>query len=188
MCKSVKDVEKLIKEINKIHYEFSNDYFGKNNIEPINLSKTITHVPIDYILKYRLNLHESINDYLINADLSGMDYWYRVKTSESILDKINRFERQGKKYPVNNWLNDIFGARIVLETIEIKEVENLLDLWKEKFNLKNWYKRDKDGYKGIHLYFKNQNNFYFPWELQIWDKKDIKTNVANHIKYKRNFV
>lgn len=187
MC-NVKNVEKLISEINRIHYDFSKDYFDVKNIEKLNLSKTINHIPVEYILKYRLNLHESINDYLMNADLNDVNYYYRVKTSESILDKINRFELNGDKYPVNNWLNDIFGARVVLSTSEIKQIEKLLDVWKERYNLKNWYKRDKNGYKGIHLYFKNKSNFYFPWELQIWDKKDVQSNIDNHIKYKRNFL
>ena len=67
-------------------------------------------------------------------------------------------------------------------------IENKLDKWKEKFNLKNWYKKDKDGYKAIHVYFKNQNNVYFPWELQIWDEKDKKQNIQAHRSQKRKFI
>lgn len=35
---------------------------------------------------------------------------------------------------------------------------------RKKFGLKNWYLRDKDGYVGICVYFKNKSNFYYPWE------------------------
>ena len=62
------------------------------------------------------------------------------------------------------------------------------DDWQELYGLKNWYLRDKDGYVGIHIYFKNKSNFYYPWELQLWDKKDVDSNIASHIKYKRGFV
>ena len=65
---------------------------------------------------------------------------------------------------------------------------DLLDEWQDELNLKNWYLRNKEGYKGLHIDFKNKNNFYFPWELQIWDEKDIKYNIQNHEKFKRNFV
>lgn len=63
-----------------------------------------------------------------------------------------------------------------------------MDNYKEKYQLKNWYLRDVDGYIGIHVYFKNVSNFYYPWELQIWDIKDAKYNIENHRFYKRNFV
>ncbi|WP_262443108.1 nucleotidyltransferase family protein, partial [Acinetobacter ursingii] len=117
-----------------------------------------------------------------------LQYYYRVKTLESIDDKINRYSLNTDQYPVNNWLNDIFGARIILNTQEVEELSELLDGWQEKFGLKNWYFRDKSGYRGLHTDFKNNSNFYFAWELQIWDEKDELTNIENHEKYKRMFV
>lgn len=63
-----------------------------------------------------------------------------------------------------------------------------LDGWKTEYGLKNWYLRDVSGYIGIHIYFKNSSNFYYPWELQVWDEKDAKANIENHMAYKRNFV
>lgn len=54
--------------------------------------------------------------------------------------------------------------------------------------LKNWYLRDQDGYIGIHIYFKNASNFYYPWELQIWDEKDAENNIKSHQDFKRSFV
>jgi hypothetical protein len=44
------------------------------------------------------------------------------------------------------------------------------------------------GYRGLHIDFKNKNNFYFPWELQIWDAEDLQSNIKNHEKFKRNFI
>lgn len=180
-------VKQLISEINRLHLDFSNDYFETAKIEKVNLSKTIKHVPAPHIYKYRLVLHESINDYLMTANID-IKYFYRVKTRESIDDKISRFSSREDQYPVNNWLNDIFGARIILPASEIDEIMELLDGWQEELGLKNWYLRDKTGYKGLHVYFKNKSNFYFPWELQIWDVADLESNIKNHEKFKRNFI
>lgn len=181
-------IERLIVEINKLHLQFSLDYFETGKIEKVNLKHTFAKVPTEHILAYRLNLHESINDYLYRADLYDVSYFYRVKTSESILDKIERFKQRSDGYPVNSILNDIFGARIIISSEEIEKVMESLDDWQQKYGLKNWYLRDKDEYTGIHLYFKNSSNFYYPWELQIWDKKDAERNIQSHIKHKRHFV
>lgn len=181
-------VERLIDEINKVHLAFSKDYFETGKIEKVNLKHTLSKVSVQHILAYRLNLHESINDYLYRADLYDISYFYRVKTSESILEKIKRFQQRNEGYPVNSILNDIFGARIIVSSEDISQIMEQLDNWKEKYGLKNWYLRDKEEYIGIHIYFKNSSNFYYPWELQIWDKKDAEKNIQSHIKYKRGFV
>ena len=177
----IKKVERLIFEINTIHIKYSEEYFESGKLAKVNLNHTFAKAPVDEILKYRLNLHESINDYLMVADVSDISYFYRVKTSGSILDKIERFtKRPTKGYPVNSVLNDIFGARVILPTSVITEVMDCLDDWKEEYGLKNWYLKDTEDYTGIHLYFKNKSHFYYPWELQIWDKNDIFRNIESH--------
>ncbi|WP_439256652.1 GTP pyrophosphokinase [Lonepinella sp. BR2271] len=181
-------IERLIDEINKVHLAFSQDYFETGKIQKVNLKHTLAKMSVEHILAYRLNLHEAINDYLYRADLTDISYFYRVKTSESILHKIERFQQRSEGFPVNSIMNDIFGARMIVSTEDITQVMNKLDEWKEKYGLKNWYLRDKDEYVGIHIYFKNSSNFYYPWELQIWDRKDAERNIQSHRKYKRNFV
>lgn len=180
-------VKQLIVEVNRLHLQFSQDYFESGKIDQINLSRTIKHIATPHIYTYRLTLHESINDYLMTADID-IKYFYRVKTRESIDDKISRYSIREDQYPVNNWLNDIFGARVILSTDEVESVMDQLDSWQDELNLKNWYLRDKEGYRGLHVYFKNKNNFYFPWELQIWDAKDLQSNITNHEKFKRTFM
>jgi len=188
MAYRLEKVERLISEVNRLHKKYSNDYFETGKVEKVNLSRTIAKVPISHILNYRLNLHESINDYLMRANLDDITYYYRVKTSESITDKIKRFEHNTDQYPVNNWLNDLFGCRMILEKDEIEDILEQLDGWQETYHLKNWYVRNRDDYKGIHIYFKNKSNFYFPWELQIWDKNDVESNIEAHQRHKRFFV
>ena len=187
MENEVASVKEIIGEINRIHVEYSVDYFETGKVQKVNLSRTIAHVPINHIFSYRLNLHESINDYLIKAAIS-IRYFYRVKTRESIESKIERFSAMADQYPVNNWMNDIFGARIILDETVINEILEIIDTWQDEFGLKNWYMRDKDGYRGLHVYFKNKSNFFFPWELQIWDRQDIDNNIKSHEKQKRGFV
>lgn len=137
----INQVKQLVSEINRLHSEFSKDYFETGKIEKINLSRTIRSVPVPHIYNYRLNLHEAINDYLMNANIE-IKYFYRVKTRESIDDKIERFSSREDQYPVNNWLNDIFGARVVVSADDLKIIMDLLDDWQDELNLKNWYLRD----------------------------------------------
>lgn len=183
----ISQAKQLVSEINRLHADFSRDYFETGKIAKLNLSRTIRQVPVAHIYQYRLTLHESINDYLMAAEID-IKYFYRVKTRESIDDKIERFSSHENQYPVNNWLNDIFGARIVLTADEINRMMELLDDWQDELGLKNWYLRDKEGYRGLHVYFKNRSNFYFPWELQIWDEADVRSNIENHEKFKRHFM
>lgn len=181
-------IERLINEINKLHSAFSEDYFETGKVLKVNLKHTFAKVPTEHILSYRLNLHESINDYLYRASVEDIHYFYRVKTTESILDKIERFKQRSDGYPVNSILNDIFGARIIADSNTISQVMENLEAWKEKYGLKNWYLRDKDEYIGIYIYFKNGSDFSYPWELQVWDKKDAEQNIQSHRKHKREFV
>lgn len=185
--KKIKEVKQLVSEINRLHANFSTAYFETGKIEKINLSRTIKRVPAEHIYQYRLTLHECINDYLMSANIE-IKYFYRVKTRESIDDKISRFSSREDQYPVNNWMNDIFGARILLTAEDIAAIKELLDDWQDELGLKNWYFRDKEGYRGLHIYFKNKSNFYFPWELQIWNEADVQTNIRNHELFKRSFI
>jgi len=84
----ISQTKQLISEINRLHRDFSRDYFETERVEKINLSRTIAHVPIPHIYRYRLTLHESVNDYLMTADID-IRYFYRVKTREISTTKLN---------------------------------------------------------------------------------------------------
>lgn len=53
----ISQTKQLVKEINRLHHDFSKDYFETGRVEKINLSRTIAHVPVPPIYKYRLTLH-----------------------------------------------------------------------------------------------------------------------------------
>lgn len=133
---NLQKTERLIREINRIHAQYSQDYFETGKVAKFNLSRTLAHVPAEHILSYRLNLHEAINDYLAFADTRGIDFFYRVKTAESIADKIRRYTERENQYPVNNILNDIFGARVILPSESVAEIMQHLDDWKTQYSLK----------------------------------------------------
>lgn len=61
----IRKIERLIDEINKLHLSFSKDYFETGKVQKVNLKHTFSKVPLEHILSYRLNLHESNNDYFI---------------------------------------------------------------------------------------------------------------------------
>ena len=186
----ISNVERLIDEINRIHtgyHERVSKLYGGNLP---NLSKTLRHLDVNFVLQYRLNLHESINDYLIRSDIGALPlaYYYRVKTTESVLDKIRRFSERESGYPANKVLNDIFGVRIIADSALMEEIHAALDEWVSTKGLKNWYVQEKNGYIGTHVYFNQKNNLFFPWELQIWDKADALKNIESHERDKRLFV
>ncbi len=55
-----------------------------------------------------------------------------------------------------------------------------------KVNLYNNHKAKDDGYRAIHLYFRN-NNRCFPIEIQIWNHEDALLNFYTHdIIYKNS--
>ena len=178
MPKMIEKVERLVTEINKIHEQYAKDYFETGKVEKVNLSRTFSKVPTEYILAYRLHLHEAINDYLYKADVKDINFYYRVKTSESILDKIDYHRKRETTYPVNTILNDIFGVRVLLDSHDVNAILNKIDDWKDNSKLSNWYLKDADGYIGVHAYFAPNGNF--PWELQIWDENDAKQNIESH--------
>jgi hypothetical protein len=184
----VGQVEAIIDGVNNLHVQFSEEYFKKEGIVPINLKNNISQVDVNYILLYRLDLHESINDYIQRLRLQHLVMTYRVKTAESLLDKISRF-RDKENLSVNQWLNDLFGCRKIVSTEALQIIKGKLDEWKEKYGLMSWYTRDKgDGYVGTHIYFKNKNNFYFPWEFQLWEDSNEESNLNSHVLHKRDFA
>ncbi|WP_419782684.1 hypothetical protein [Malaciobacter marinus] len=93
----------------------------------------------------------------------------RLKRTESIINKLNRFENMRL-----TTMNDIGGCRIILSNM--KKVRKLVSflIKDKKFEIRKDYIKfpKKDGYKSIHLIgkFKNEKNEKFPIELQIRTK------------------
>ena len=119
------------------------------------------------------------------------DIYSRVKTEASIEDKIQRYKSKKEKgqIPINKCLNDIYGIRIVMkDQITKEQIEKIVVNLKQKIvvNLK-LIDASKDEYKALHIYFRD-GNFNFPWELQLWNKEDERSNKESHEKYKQGYL
>lgn len=115
----------------------------------------------------------------------------RTKSDDAILLKLHRkrFE-DGGAFPLNKYLNDLLGFRIIDDNYEnnIKLLKGYLDELKKQ-NKRFVHKFRKNGeYIGYHVYFMGINNYYFPMELQIWDSKNERKNFESHEIYKKDYT
>lgn len=185
-------VVKIIQEIRKLHFHFS------NNLEEIltyNLKKTIDKVASvegvnsdfqELLDRYKAKLNQ-FTVFLLSLHLRYPGIRYRVKQSESIREKIIYYlgpEHEDGKVSINKSLNDLLGFRIFVENLEIIYTNLCKDNEVKKI-INRMYMRNKDGYLGLHIYFKNNNNKFFPWELQIWCVDNIKSNEQSHKEHKQ---
>ena len=71
------------------------------------------------------------------------------------------------------------------ENISLIEIFKYL---KENFSCYKCTDANKEiGYRAVHLYF-SEDNFDFPWELQIWEAEDATNNIKLHKKYKQAYT
>ncbi len=112
----------------------------------------------------------------------------RVKALNSIQDKIEKYEnkKESGKIPIKKCLNDIFGLRIILNnSISYDEIIKYIE---ENYPYLKCIKAFRGSYKAIHVYFGNDDNMKFQWELQIWNKEDEHTNLISHAKHKQEYT
>ena len=145
---------------------------------------------LNSIWKYR----SIINDELISImfDLHRIEYekssvTSRVKAQNSIEFKLENYvtNHEGGRIPLKKCLNDLLGIRIVMEEeFSYQEVKEYIE---ENFHGYKCIDSSKRTYIATHIYFENGNTF-FPWELQIWMKKDEKNNFNSHKIYKQDYT
>lgn len=80
--------ERLIHKINRIHAQYSKDYFETGRVPKVNLSKTLANVPTEHILAYRLNLHEAKNDYLFLLILKALIFIIGLRRQKALMIKL----------------------------------------------------------------------------------------------------
>lgn len=185
-------VVEIIKLINVLHYEFS------SKLKPdltCNLRKTIDKVADmtganpDFqklIDLYKSELTQFVPELVsFSGEYSGVRY--RVKQLESISEKIRYYlgdQHENGKVPINKSLNDFLGFRIFVQDVcliysALNHDQNI------KTHMDRMYMRNRDGYIGLHIYFKNGNNKFFPWELQIWSVQHAELNENLHKEHKQ---
>ncbi|WP_427814408.1 hypothetical protein ACQKTA_04995 [Enterococcus sp. 22-H-5-01] len=196
-------IEKAIRDINGIHRSISEDHFDKKeniiNLKKFEIKDCISSEGIDsdfleYINEYhsKLNLVIAYSDF--EYDYASSDGRIRVKQKESIQNKILHYylTNNNGEIPIQKCLNDMLGFRLTFDCFDpcTDEFINMMTSLKSELTLMKWYNRNKEGYKGTHIYFKNSKNIYFPWELQIWNSSDSKLNELSHSEHKskRNYI
>ena len=146
------------------------------------------------LLFYVFNYRTYINEHTINITKNIQNLKLvnsvntRVKALNSIQDKIEKYEnkKESGKIPIKKCLNDIFGLRIILnKSVPYDEIQKYIE---KNYPVLKCIKAFRGEYKAIHVYFGNDDNMKFQWELQIWNKEDEDTNFVSHAKHKQEYT
>ncbi|MBU5591299.1 hypothetical protein KQI89_05955 [Clostridium sp. MSJ-4] len=143
-----------------------------------NLKNTLRKVDKEVLI-------EELNDYRLFLKKRRRlldDYTYRIKSLQSIKLKYDRY------YPskeIGSCFNDILGIRVIVETYNIVLSNDNI----KHVDMTNGKKND-DGYRGYHIYYK-KSNYHYPIEIQFFTKRDYIFNMWLHkyiYKYKDNTI
>lgn len=192
--------------INNIHKEFSDFFYSKYqssfphfNLRKMDVSSAFDKQHIfsldflDYVDLYItiLNTFMATNEDLDRLSASSLGtFRTRVKMRDSVLNKLMYYTKVKEEavggLKMFKCLNDLFGLRFIIDSFDYEDDKMLkcVEDLKKRLPLMRAYYRDKEGYHGYHIYFKNKNNLYFPWELQLWSTRDMYTNNLAHEKHK----
>ncbi len=175
------------------------EWKGYKDYKQINLRKVLVKdVKNDIdILNIIINYRTFINSKFSNlfSDFTNLNWSgdnkldLRVKARNSIEYKIERYinYHDNGEIPLNKCINDLFGIRIIFnEDIDYKIIKEIVN---KEFgnNIKCIDSSKGVGYVATHIYLK-YDNYSFPWEIQVWDKKHEKSNIICHNIYKQDYI
>lgn len=194
----LKELDKLIIFIQRQYETLLNEWnknskYKKYNLKNIEVREINNNNEIlEKIFAYRLFINE--NNIFLRQSIKKLNLNNyvdtRVKLRNSIEYKIDNYIKNHEegKIPIIKCLNDIYGLRIVFkEDMEYNIIKTFVDS-KYKGLLKCIDStRPEEGYIATHIYFK-KDNYSFPWELQIWDKKHELSNIKAHEIYKQDYT
>ena len=168
----------------------------ENRLEPINYRKRmVCDIEKDSniwenIVKYRSFL--SIHQLDIVSEITKMQdekniINARIKQLNSIQYKYHKYltGNLNGKSAINKCFNDLFGMRIIID--EVFDYDEIKCEVCRKYPDLKIINADKDSYYATHIYFQ-ENNYVFPWELQIWEKCKEDGNLKSHNAYKQDYV
>ncbi|MCK1158315.1 hypothetical protein MX000_05320 [Streptococcus uberis] len=189
---SFEKVIEVIKEINNLHLFISSrlnasmNYNLKNSISSVVVDGTIDKDFQTLITNYKSALNRNI---IVISEIQNHfpEIRLRIKQAESINEKLLYYmgnDVTNGKVPINKCLNDFLGFRILIDD-NLENLLKILDENKSMLKISRLYLRVEGEYRGLHLYFKNGNNKYFPWELQIWHKDHLTINENSHKEHKQ---
>ena len=199
MNNSLKNMEELKQIIIFIRYKYdkiSNEW--ENNSEYISLNMQKYQVKdiynndkiLAYILNYRNFINEKATEIIDSIKLLNTTNIVicRVKALNSIQYKIENYEKnhENGKIPIRKCLNDLFGIRLISE--EEITFETIKEFLNKNFPELKCIHSKKEQYDAVHIYFGNDNNKKFQWELQLWDKIHEESNYISHAKHKQGYT
>ena len=112
----------------------------------------------------------------------------RAKEKSSIINKLKKYTVKkangiAGKFGIHKCLNDLYGLRIIADLqFTYKGADKLAKQHKLRC-----VKKDKEGYKAIHIYFR-KDDYHYQWELQLWNTNDSLANKISHAKYKQEYT
>lgn len=142
---------------------------------------------------YRDFLADNLDESRIALNDADFDVAYRVKTMDSILDKIRRYNQSPcllGNTPVNKCLNDVFGIRMIAQcTVMADDIIGYVNDRHPGLKVLDSSKTEDDEtvYVATHIYFRESNQRY-PWELQIWSVERSELNYKSHRERKETYV
>ena len=190
------ELNKLILLIQSEYEKINNNWHCDISYFPLNMKKIRVNdvynddVLLMHIFFYRSFINDNISEMIKKIQQENFSNIVntRVKAINSIQYKIDNYKlkHEDGKVALKKCLNDLFGIRMIfnddIEYIKIKEFIN-----NNYPNLK-CIKSVKKKYNAVHIYFGNDNNMNFQWELQLWDKKHEKSNLESHAMYKQDYI
>jgi ppGpp synthetase/RelA/SpoT-type nucleotidyltranferase len=160
------------------------------------LKRTIDRFSFDDVFDEILDYFEEqdsqlsdLGDYLKAFDTPNIDVGYRLKSEDSLHMKWEK--NMGRHKQLREVCNDVIGIRLIANyepNVFMTDLLNLKSQLDYTIDIVNFYETPKsndDGYRGIHLYFRN-NPKCFPIEIQIWSYREALLNFYTHeVIYKR---
>ena len=194
--KNMEELKQIIIFIRDKYDKISNEW--ENNSEYISLNMQKYQVKdiynndkiLAYILNYRNFINEKATEIIDSIKLLNTTNIVicRVKALNSIQYKIENYEKnhENGKIPIRKCLNDLFGIRLISE--EEITFETIKEFLNKNFPELKCIHSKKEQYDAVHIYFENDNNKKFQWELQLWDKFHEESNYISHAKHKQGYT
>lgn len=137
---------------------------------------------LDYYLEKNLEIN-TIEEFIERNQNGWIDISYRLKTEHSMIKKWNK--NLGKAKQLREVCNDVIGIRFIVDSTA-DDIRTAILNAKEKvdytIDIIDMYDKTKavdDGYRAIHLYFRDQPSC-FPIEIQFWTFRDAILHFYTH--------
>lgn len=190
------ELTRLIKLVQLKFNDINEKWIEDSNYFPLNMKKKrVEDVYKDeslllYVFNYRQFINDNVSDIVNEIQTQHFTNIVntRVKASNSIQYKIQNYEynHADGKIALKKCLNDIFGIRMIFE--EDISYEIIKEYIETNFPNLKCIESERGDYYAVHIYFGNDDNFKFQWELQLWDKKHEKSNLESHAIYKQDYT